>query len=43
MSRGTCAHKGNAHEGKIADFWLKLLGDTPRKRLENHQEWNLCL
>ena len=44
MSGGTCAHEGElaAMKAKLVDFWLKPVGGTLRKRLENYEWGNLC-
>ena len=44
MNGGTCAHEGELvpMKAKIVGFWLKPVGGTLRKRLENHEWRNLC-
>ena len=43
--KATCAYEGDyVHmKGKSKGVWLKLMGGTLEKRLENHQKNNLCL
>ena len=44
MSGGTCAHEGELvpMKPKIVEFWLKTVGGTLRKSLENYKWGNLC-
>ena len=44
MKNATCVFGGEyVHmKGKRKGFWLKLIGGTLQKRVENHEKRNLC-